>query len=91
MNYSTKIKNLENRLGLKNKLGILSALIAVLIIGNFLSEHFLTTSNMINILAQVSIVGVLAIGQTYVILTEGIDLSIGSLMALSLILFDISL
>lgn len=87
MNNSTKLKKLNNTIGIKDKLGILLALIGVLIIGNFLSEHFLTASNMINILEQVSIVGVIAIGQTYVILTEGIDLSIGSLMALSLIIF----
>ncbi len=87
MNYSVKLKEFNNKIAFLRKLGILLALAAVLFIGNFLSEHFLTTNNMINILEQVSIVGVIAIGQTYVILTEGIDLSIGSLMALSLILF----
>jgi ribose transport system permease protein len=43
-----------------------------------LSPNFLTPSNFINVLRQVSINGVVAIGQTLVILTGGIDLSIGS-------------
>lgn len=85
MNFSTKVKDFKNKIEITGSLGVLLALITVLIIGNFLSEHFLTTSNILNILEQVSIVGVIAIGQTYVILTEGIDLSIGTLMALSLI------
>jgi len=43
--------------------------------------RFLTPLNLFNILRQVSIYGVLAIGMTFVILTAGIDLSIGSLVA----------
>src|SRR6202007_3349199 len=43
--------------------------------------RFLTPLNLFNILRQVSIYGLLAIGMTFVILTAGIDLSIGSLVA----------
>src|SRR6266699_6682376 len=43
--------------------------------------RFLTPLNLFNILRQVSIYGLLAIGMTFVILTGGIDLSIGSLVA----------
>ena len=43
--------------------------------------RFLTPFNLFNIMRQVSIVGLLAIGMTFVILTAGIDLSIGSLLA----------
>src|ERR1700719_3549517 len=42
---------------------------------------FLTPLNLFNVLRQVSIYGLLAIGMTFVILTAGIDLSIGSLVA----------
>jgi ribose transport system permease protein len=47
------------------------------------SEQFLTTDNIINIVRQVSIVGILAVGMTFVILIGGIDLSVGSVMALT--------
>src|SRR5436309_14029756 len=43
--------------------------------------RFLSTINLLNVLRQVSISGLLAIGMTFVILTAGIDLSIGSLLA----------
>ena len=47
------------------------------------SDSFLTASNLTNILRQVSINAIIAIGMTYVILTGGIDLSVGAVMALS--------
>src|SRR5258708_5855027 len=43
--------------------------------------QFLTSLNLFNVLRQVSIYGLLAIGMTFVILTAGIDLSVGSLVA----------
>src|ERR1700761_2127240 len=43
--------------------------------------RFLTPLNLFNVLRQVSIYGLLAVGMTFVILTAGIDLSIGSLVA----------
>src|ERR1700745_2906035 len=43
--------------------------------------RFLTPLNLFNILRQVSIYGLLAVGMTFVILTAGIDLSVGSLVA----------
>lgn len=47
------------------------------------SELFLTTENLGNILAQSAVIAVLALGQLLVILTRGIDLSVGSVLALS--------
>ncbi len=47
----------------------------------FLSPHFLTTTNLLNILQQISIVSVVAVGMTFVILSGGIDLSVGSIVA----------
>jgi ribose transport system permease protein len=47
------------------------------------SSDFLTTSNLLNVALQTSIIAIVAIGMTFTILTGGIDLSVGSLMALS--------
>lgn len=48
---------------------------------SIVSGEFLTGSNISNIIRQVSINGILAVGMTFVILTGGIDLSVGSVMA----------
>ena len=48
-----------------------------------LSPRFLTPLNLFNVMRQVSIYGLLAVGMTFVILTRGIDLSVGSLVALA--------
>lgn len=48
-----------------------------------LSDRFLTPSNLLNVLRQATINGIIAVGMTYVILTAGIDLSVGSVVALS--------
>ena len=47
------------------------------------SPRFLTPLNLFNVMRQVSIYGILAVGMTFVILTRGIDLSVGSLVALA--------
>ena len=49
---------------------------------SFKSDRFLQTQNLSLVLQQTMVVGVLAIGQTLVILTAGIDLSVGTVMAL---------
>ncbi|MGP0151189.1 ABC transporter permease [Pseudomonas oryzihabitans] len=49
----------------------------------FSSEYFMTWRNWMDILRQTSINGILAVGMTYVILTRGIDLSVGSILAFS--------
>jgi ribose transport system permease protein len=60
----------------------LIALIALFILGIFINNRFLTSTNIINILRQSSIIGIIAIGMTFVILSGGIDLSVGSALAL---------
>ena len=57
--------------------GIVIAFVALCLVLSFASENFLTWPNWVNILRQTSINGILAIGMTYVILTKGIDLSVG--------------
>jgi ribose transport system permease protein len=61
--------------------GIAAALLAEIILFALLSPHFLTADNLLNVSLQVSITAIVAVGMTFVILTGGIDLSVGSLVA----------
>jgi len=54
------------------------------------TPHFMTTTNLVNVVEQSAIIGVVAVGMTFVILTGGIDLSVGSLIALSGIVFGLA-
>jgi ribose/xylose/arabinose/galactoside ABC-type transport system permease subunit len=65
------------------KLGTLAGLIGLGALLSILTPDFLTVSNLLNVLQQTSINAVIAIGMTFVILSGGIDLSVGSLVALS--------
>ncbi|HUO45300.1 MAG TPA: ribose ABC transporter permease [Acidimicrobiia bacterium] len=65
--------------------GIFLALILLVVIGGILSPHFLQPGNILNVLRQVAIVGILGIGMTFVILTAGIDLSVGSIVGFAAI------
>lgn len=71
--------------------GILLALLILLSVAAALSPHFLTPGNIANVARNTSIVGVLGIGMTFVILTRGIDLSIGSLLGFTAIVFALLL
>jgi len=48
-----------------------------------LSPHFFTTENLLNVSLQASITAIIAVGMTFVILTGGIDLSVGSVVAVA--------
>ncbi|WP_114570149.1 ribose ABC transporter permease [Exiguobacterium flavidum] len=71
------------KVGLGQKLGPLIGLLAIIIVVTILEPGFLTLPNLFNILRQVSINALIAFGMTFVILTGGIDLSVGSILALS--------
>lgn len=66
-----------------SKLGIGIVLAAMVIGMSFASSIFMSTANIMNILLQTSILTIVAVGVTHVILTGGIDLSVGSIVALS--------
>lgn len=68
------------------KQGALIALLLLLIFATVRYENFLTYQNVMNVLKQNSMLGLVAIGMTFVILTRGIDLSVGSFIALGGIL-----
>ena len=65
------------------RLGTLAGLVGLGILLTILTPDFLTVSNLLNVLQQTSINAIIAIGMTFVILSGGIDLSVGSLVALS--------
>ena len=66
-----------------SKYGIMIGFLCISIIISLITPNFLTTRNILNMLRQSSIVGVMAIGTTYVIIGGGFDISIGSLLALT--------
>ena len=63
--------------------GIIIAFVLICIMLSVTSPVFLTTTNIINVIRQTSIYGIMAVGMTFIILTGGIDLSIGSIMAIA--------
>ncbi len=67
---------------LLSKYGLVLALLVLIIILALLSDRFLTTSNALNVLRQIAVNAIIACGMTVVIITAGIDLSVGSLLAL---------
>jgi ribose/xylose/arabinose/galactoside ABC-type transport system permease subunit len=76
----------DARLRVRRQFGQLGLAIAIVVIGAALSvakPNFLTVPNLINLVRQISINGILAVGVTYVLLTGGVDLSLGSLVALT--------
>lgn len=60
----------------------LIALIFLIVVVSFLNPNFFTVDNILNILRQTSVNAIIAVGMTLVILTAGIDLSVGSVLAL---------
>ncbi len=73
-------KKLRSMLG---NYGIIAVLVLLIIIFSCLSDRFLMLNNIMNILRQVSIVGIISVGMTFVMLTGGIDLSCGSVVGAS--------
>src|SRR4051812_27542283 len=63
--------------------GALVGLLAVCVFAAIRYEAFLTPENLLNVLRQNSMLGLVALGMTFVILTGGIDLSVGSLLTVA--------
>ncbi len=76
--YSTTLKGFG---GFLLEHGIIVTFVLLCVALSIASPWFLTRPNIMNVLRQTSINGVLAIGMTFVILTGGIDLSVGSILA----------
>lgn len=66
-----------------SKYGVYLALVAMFVAMSFASPTFLSVTNLFNILKQNAVVGIIAVGMTFVIVTGGIDLSVGAVLAMS--------
>ena len=67
---------------LYDRFGVLVVFVLLFAVSCMLSDRFLQTSNLFNILRQISMFGILSVGMTFVIVSGGIDLSVGSIIAL---------
>ncbi len=68
------------------KYGIVLILLGLFILMSVLSPAFLKTRNLLNVVRQISVIGLIGMGVTIVIITTGIDLSSGSVIALSAVI-----
>ena len=67
------------------ELGVLAALLLMFIVMSIASPYFLSITNIFNVMRNMSTIGVMAIGMTMIIITGGIDLSVGSILAVTAI------
>ncbi|MDR3336933.1 MAG: ABC transporter permease [Treponema sp.] len=67
----------------KQLLSTFSGLLIIIIVFSILSPYFFSVNNLLTVATQTAIIAIIAIGQTYVMITAGIDLSIGSNIALA--------
>ncbi|GMQ63991.1 ABC transporter permease [Vallitalea maricola] len=68
---------------LLGKYGIVLVLVLMVIMMSFLSPVFLTSKNLFNVVRQISVIGLISLGVTLVIISKGIDLSSGSILAVA--------
>ncbi len=80
------MKKIEKFNSYSERFGLVTAFLIMIIAVSFLSDRFLTLPNTLNILRQSSINGIIAVGMTMVILTAGIDLSVGSILGLTAVI-----
>lgn len=69
-----------------DKIGLIVALIVIVIIFSFFNRHYFSSANIMNILIAASLTGLVAIGETYLIIAGMIDLSAGSVAAFASVL-----
>ena len=77
-----KVGRSERLFALLQRHGAFAVLVLVLAISAFTFDQFFTFRNLENVVAQSSFLGLIAVGMTFVIISKGIDLSVGSLLAL---------
>ena len=78
----TSLRGYMDNLKLSRELVLFAVLILVVVVMSFLSPVFLTLSNMLNTSRFFTEIGLIALGMTLIIITAGIDLSVGSNLAL---------
>lgn len=75
-----RFAGLKDALSLRRQASFI-ALIVLTILSSFMSPYFLKVQNLVNIVRQVSYTGIIGLGMTFVIISAGIDLSVGSVLA----------
>lgn len=78
-----RAKRRRFRLQSGRQLGTFAGLLGLSVVLWAATPHFLTVSNLLNVLEQTSINAIVAVGMTFVIISGGIDLSVGSVLALA--------
>jgi len=78
LNTGTKRKKID-----MSKMSSLLVFVAICVVLSIMSPHFLTANNLINVATQVTVNALVSVGMTFVIITGGIDLSVGSIIAAS--------
>jgi ribose/xylose/arabinose/galactoside ABC-type transport system permease subunit len=73
----------QRRLRIPRTSGLLWALLLLCAVAVIISPAFLNPFNLINVLRQVALFGIVSIGMTFVIITAGIDLAVGSIVAVT--------
>jgi ribose transport system permease protein len=61
-------------------LGLLWVVLLLCLVATYLNPNFLNTGNLLNVARQIALFGIVSVGMTFVILTKGIDLSVGSIV-----------
>jgi ribose/xylose/arabinose/galactoside ABC-type transport system permease subunit len=82
MPLSALMRRLRGRTALRAS-GLLWVLILMCVTAALISDAFLNPFNLINVARQVALFGIVSVGMTFVILTAGIDLSVGSIIAVT--------
>lgn len=79
------LKKIRMKVGENNFqiMSILSGLLIMMLVFSLNSKYFFTQNNLLTIALQTSMIAIIALGQTFVLITAGIDLSIGSNMAIA--------
>jgi ribose/xylose/arabinose/galactoside ABC-type transport system permease subunit len=65
------------------QMGVLLGLLVLCVFFSLASPYFLSLENLMNVARQISMIGIIAVGMTFIIITGGIDLSVGAIVGLS--------
>lgn len=77
-NQTNVVKKILNNPNFRSYSGLILVIFVVSVFLSFRSENFLTTTNILNVLRQISVYGILACGMAFTMMTGGIDLTVGS-------------
>ena len=80
------MSNTKNYKAVKSKYGIYIVLVTIIIVMIIIKPEFRSSTNLLNVMRQISVIGMISLGVTLVIISKGIDLSSGSLLALSAVI-----